>query len=199
MSGRHARSRVEARPRCAYTGLDEVDDASVLRVFLPAERRARALSAWDAEGRAGTARMHDYYLGGRDAHPVDMDTAEEALALAPELRDVALNNRAFLARAVRYLAHSGIRQYLDIGAGYPGPHSTAMRARAVIPDAQVAYVDCDRFVIAHLQALAVGEQPTLTRALRGDLRAADALLAHQQLRGFFLLVFAPLTFSSLGK
>lgn len=185
MSGRHARSRVEARPRCAHTGSDEADDVGVPRAFPLAETRARVLSAWAAEGRAGTARIHDYYLGGRDAHPVDMDTAEQVLAIAPELRDAARTNQAFLARAVRYLAHAGIRQYLDIGAGYPGPHSTAIQARDVIPDARVAYVDCDRFVVAHLQALAVSEQPTLTCALRGDLRAADDLLAHKQLHGFF--------------
>lgn len=185
MSGRHAHSRLDACPRCAYTGPGEAGDPSVLRALAATETRARTMPAWVVEGQAGTARMQDYYLGGRDAHPVDIDTAEQALALAPQLRDAAVANRAFLARAVRHLALAGIRQYLDIGAGYPGAHSTAVRARAVVPDARVAYVDCDRFVITHLQALAVGEQPALTRALLGDLRTADALLEHRQLRGFF--------------
>ncbi|WP_235488905.1 SAM-dependent methyltransferase, partial [Frankia sp. AvcI1] len=67
-----------------------------------------------------SARMYDYFLGGKDNFPADREAAEQSLAAFPNLRVVARENRAFLARTVRYLAGEvGIRQFLDIGTGIP--------------------------------------------------------------------------------
>ena len=72
-----------------------------------------------------TARMYDYFLGGKDNHEVDRETAEQALAIYPQIRALARENRAFLGRAVRFLAAQGIGQFLDIGTGIPSPGNTA--------------------------------------------------------------------------
>src|SRR5437588_10076643 len=84
---------------------------------------------------AHPARMYDYYLGGRDNYEVDRIAAEEVIAIVPTIREMAVANRAFLGRAVRFLAESGVRQFLDIGTGIPGPGNTNAVAREVAPDA----------------------------------------------------------------
>jgi hypothetical protein len=63
-------------------------------------------------------------------------------------------NRAFLARAVRYLvAECGIRQFLDIGTGLPTASNTHEVAQATAPDARIVYVDNDPIVLARARAL----------------------------------------------
>jgi hypothetical protein len=69
--------------------------------------------------RPSPAGIYDYLLGGQHHTAADRGAAENALALAPEARFAALENRAFLQRAVRYLAGQGVRQYIDLGSGYP--------------------------------------------------------------------------------
>ena len=57
-----------------------------------------------------TARLYDYFLGGKGNFPADRELAERVLADVPEVRLYARANRAFLQRAVRYLvAEAGIR------------------------------------------------------------------------------------------
>ncbi len=78
------------------------------------------------------ARAYDYLLGGKDNFPADRASAERVLAAAPEMRDTARSNRAFLVRAVRFLAEQGIRQFLDIGTGIPtspNVHEVAQQPR----------------------------------------------------------------------
>jgi hypothetical protein len=54
-------------------------------------------------------------------------------------------NRAFLGRAVRYLAaDAGVRQFLDIGTGIPTAGNTHQVAQAIAPESRVVYVDYDR-------------------------------------------------------
>ena len=53
---------------------------------------------------AHQARMYDYWLGGKDNFAADRKAAEEALAAYPGMARLARENRAFLRRAVRYLA-----------------------------------------------------------------------------------------------
>jgi hypothetical protein len=66
------------------------------------------------------ARMYDYYLGGENHFAADRETAERGLAGWKSGRIAARENRAFLGRAVRFLAaEAGIRQFLDIGTGLP--------------------------------------------------------------------------------
>src|SRR6202011_4755974 len=69
--------------------------------------------------RAHPARVYDYWLGGKDNFAADREAAELALQAYPQLAQAVQSNRAFLARAVRYLTGAGIRQFLDIGTGIP--------------------------------------------------------------------------------
>jgi predicted O-methyltransferase YrrM len=103
---------------------------------------------------AHPARVYDYWLGGTDNFPADREAAERVLAVTPGLRFRVRANRAFLARAVRYLAaEAGIRQFLDIGTGIPSANNTHEVAQAAAPDARVVYSDHDPIVLAHARAL----------------------------------------------
>ena len=101
-----------------------------------------------------TARIYDYLLGGHDHFPVDRETAELALAAVPTGRVSARENRAFLGRAVRYLAaEAGVRQFLDIGADLPSANNVHEVAQEADPRARVVYVDNDPAVLAHARTL----------------------------------------------
>jgi hypothetical protein len=128
--------------------------------------------------KASPARMYDALLGGSHNFEVDRRFAAEAVALVPDIATVALHNRAFLRRAVRFLLDAGIRQFVDIGAGIP----TAANTHELAPQAKVAYVDIDPVAVAHAEAI-LGDQPHAI-ALRGDLREPEALLAEPRLREF---------------
>ena len=86
---------------------------------------------------AHPARVYDYWLGGKDNFAADREAAERVLAATPGLRFRVQANRAFLARAVRFLAgEAGIRQFLDIGTGIPAANNTHEVAQAVAPDSR---------------------------------------------------------------
>jgi hypothetical protein len=90
------------------------------------------------------ARMYDALLGGKDNYPPDRDAVRRLLRVAPEARDSARANRAFLQRAVRYLAgEAGIRQIIDIGTGIPAAGNVHQVAGEIAPGTRVAYVDND--------------------------------------------------------
>src|SRR5882757_6708723 len=91
--------------------------------------------------RAHPARLYDYYLGGKDNYAADRAAARKVMAAFPQARKLALANRGFLVRAVRFLAEQGVRQYLDLGTGIPTSPNVHEVARQVVPDARVAYVD----------------------------------------------------------
>src|SRR6201992_2341447 len=98
-----------------------------------------------------TARMYDYYLGGKDNYPADRAAAERIIAMMPNgvVRTGAVQNRKFLMRVVRYLAEDlGVRQFLDIGTGLPTMNSVHQVAQAVAPDSRVGYVDHAPVVLA---------------------------------------------------
>ena len=103
---------------------------------------------------AHPARVYDYWLGGKDNFAADREAAERVLAIAPGLRFRVRADRAFLARAVRYLAtDGGVRQFLDIGTGIPTANNTHEVAQAVAPASRIVYVDNDPIVLAHARAL----------------------------------------------
>lgn len=121
------------------------------------------------------ARMYDFYLGGKDNLAVDREAAAQVLKAAPDAPAMARANRAFLGRAVRFLAEdAGIGQFLDIGAGLPTRENVHEVAQRVNPLADVVYVDHDPVVLAHARALlASGEH---THAAWGDLRDPKRIL-----------------------
>jgi S-adenosyl methyltransferase len=124
------------------------------------------------------ARIYDYFLGGKDNFPADREVAEQVLAIAPVTRAVLRDNRAFLRRAVRFLAsEAGIRQFVDLGSGLPTQGNVHEVAQAIAPDARVAYVDNDPIVVTHSRALLAGDS---TIAIHADLREPDAILGNPE-------------------
>src|SRR5215469_5962699 len=101
-----------------------------------------------------SARMYDYYLGGKDHYAVDRETALRAMESWPAVRTAVRENREFLGRAVRYLvAEAGIRQFLDIGTGLPSANNVHEVAQGVAPESRIVYVDNDPIVLTHARAL----------------------------------------------
>jgi hypothetical protein len=126
---------------------------------------------------ANQARIYDYLLGGTDNYEADRAAVEAVLKIAPEMGFTARENRAFLGRAVRYLAaEAGIRQFLDIGTGIPTAGNTHQVAQAVAPDARVVYVDYDPVVLAHARALLDSHEAGATQYIDADLRDVAAIL-----------------------
>jgi hypothetical protein len=124
------------------------------------------------------ARVYGYWLGGKDHYPADREVAEEVMRRRPQVVTGARANRAFLARAVRYLAaECGIRQFLDIGTGLPAPHSTHQVAQAIAPDSRIAYVDNDPLVLVHARALLTSAPQGSCDYVEADLRNTPAVLA----------------------
>jgi len=122
------------------------------------------------------ARIYDYLLGGQDNFAADRAAARHLAELSPEIGQVARANRAFLGRAVRFLAaEAGIRQFLDLGAGLPTNGNVHQVAEAAAAGARVVYVDNDPSVLAHAQALTSGDR---TAVIQADLRDPAAILAH---------------------
>ncbi|WP_043618929.1 SAM-dependent methyltransferase [Nonomuraea candida] len=127
------------------------------------------------------ARMYDYYLGGKDHFPADREAAEKIIAIVPEVRETARDNRAFIGKAVRVMAERGVRQFLDIGAGLPTQENVHQVAQRIVPDARVVYVDNDPIVLTHARALLADSPGTV--AVWGDITDPAAILADPEVAG----------------
>lgn len=132
---------------------------------------------------AHNARVWNYWLDGKDYFEVDRAAGDQVLAMHPGIVEVARADRAFLGRAVRFVAESGVRQFLDIGTGLPTAENTHEVAASVRPDARVVYVDNDPIVLTHARALLTSTPPAVTSYVDADahdpatiLRAAERTL-----------------------
>ncbi len=133
--------------------------------------------------RPHTARIYDYFLGGKDNFPADRVAAEQASAAFPNASLAARQNRAFMVRAIRHLAReAGIRQFLDIGTGIPTSPNVHEIAQAVTPQARVVYTDNDPIVLAHARALLASTPQGRTAYLDADLRDPQTILDAPELR-----------------
>ena len=130
---------------------------------------------------AHPARIYDYWLGGKDNFAVDREAGEQAIAANPHIRPAVRINRAFLARAVHYLAdEAGIRQFLDIGTGLPSANNTHQVAQRVAPDSRIVYVDNDPIVLNHARALLTSTPQGATAYLDADMRDTAAVLGQAE-------------------
>jgi O-methyltransferase involved in polyketide biosynthesis len=128
-----------------------------------------------------SARIWNYWLGGKDNYEADRLAGDAWLAEDPDMLDLARASRAFLGRAVRYLAtEQGVRQFLDVGTGLPTADNTHEVAQRAAPDARVVYVDHDPLVLAHARALLIGTPEGATRYIDADMRDTDALISGAQ-------------------
>jgi len=124
-----------------------------------------------------SARIWNYWLGGKDNYPVDREVGDEYRAIYPEIVQVARASRQFLARAVLYLAgEAQVHQFLDIGTGLPSFNNTHDVAQRVAPGTRVVYVDNDPVVLAHARALLTSTK-AVTAYVDADLHDPDEILA----------------------
>lgn len=128
------------------------------------------------------ARRYNYWLGGKDHFAADRASGDAIAEAFPVVVELARANRAFLRRAVRFLAASGVTQFLDIGTGLPAPENTHEVAQRIAPDSRVVYVDNDPIVMAHARALLHGDRRGRTAYLEADVRDPGSILGHPALR-----------------
>ncbi|HEY6596068.1 MAG TPA: SAM-dependent methyltransferase [Asanoa sp.] len=118
-----------------------------------------------------SARLWNYWLGGKDNFAADREVADQILAMVPEMVASARADRAYLGRVVRYLAGTeGIRQFLDVGTGIPTADNTHEVAQRVAPTSRIVYVDNDPMVLVHARALLTSHPDGRTDYLEADLR-----------------------------
>jgi O-methyltransferase involved in polyketide biosynthesis len=126
---------------------------------------------------AHSARIWNYWLGGKDHYPVDRRVGDQILEMFPHIAYLARADRAFLGRAVSYLiSEAGIRQFLDIGTGLPTADNTHEVAQRIAPECRIVYVDNDPLVLAHARALLTGTPPGATDYLDADLRDPEKIV-----------------------
>jgi hypothetical protein len=163
-----------------FSGLDKGVGGMV---FTAADDLAPDIDVSLDVSKAHPARMYDYYLGGKNHFAADRAVADKALAAWPSGRTGLRENRAFLGRAVRFLAaEAGIRQFLDIGSGLPAAHNVHEVAQAVAPSSRVVYVDNDSMVLTHARALLASAPEGRTAYVQADLRSPAEILASPVVR-----------------
>jgi hypothetical protein len=124
-----------------------------------------------------SARIWNYWLGGKDNYPADQEVGDQIAKMFPSIVAMARHDRAFLVRAVRYLAGEvGIRQFLDIGTGLPTMENTHEVAQRVASDSRIVYVDNDPLVLTHARALLTSTPEGACDYIDADLRDPDRIL-----------------------
>ena len=125
-----------------------------------------------------SARVMNFWLGGKDHYPVDRALGEQVESAFPEIVEVMRADRRFLLRSVAHLAgEEGIRQFLDIGTGLPTANNTHEVAQSVAPESKIVYVDNDPLVLTHARALLTSTEEGTTDYIDADLLDPQALLA----------------------
>ena len=125
-----------------------------------------------------SARIWNYWLGGKDNFAVDRELGEQLRHVYPAIADLARSDRQFLNRAVRYLAgEAGIRQFLDIGSGLPTVDNTHEVAQQAAPESRIVYVDNDPLVLLHARVLLTSGPEGATDYIEADFRDPEALIS----------------------
>jgi hypothetical protein len=118
-----------------------------------------------------SARIWNYWLGGKDNYEVDRMAGDQFVQAFPEIAVIARASRAFMGRAIRYLAaEEGVRQFLDVGTGLPTFDSTHEIAQQVAPESRIVYVDNDPVVLLHAETLLVSTPEGATDYIDADMR-----------------------------
>ncbi|MCI3935380.1 SAM-dependent methyltransferase [Streptomyces sp. AN091965] len=124
-----------------------------------------------------SARIWNYWLGGKDCYEVDRQVGDQICAANPGIIEIARAQRHFLVRAVSHLVEeAGVRQFLDVGTGLPTADNTHEVAQRLAPDARIVYVDHDPIVLTHAEALLTSTPEGATGYIDADLRDPDAIL-----------------------
>ncbi|MBO0873055.1 MAG: SAM-dependent methyltransferase [Pseudonocardia sp.] len=128
---------------------------------------------------ASSARVWDYWLGGKDNYPADRAAGDKFIEKYPEILTIAKQSRQMLIRVVRYLAgEAGVRQFLDIGTGLPTMQNTHEVAQSVAPESKIVYVDNDPLVLAHARALLTNTTDEgVTTYVHADVHEPERIIA----------------------
>lgn len=153
------------------------DEPAVPRTAHASDSAASSTTSDDASAIPGidvtvphSARIWNYWLGGKDHYAPDRIAGEEFKANFPGIVDAARAFRSFLFRGIRYLAgDAGVRQFLDVGTGLPTFDNTHEIAQRVAPETRVVYVDNDPLILAHARALLTSTPEGATSYLHADL------------------------------
>lgn len=125
-----------------------------------------------------SARIWNYWLGGKDNYPVDEEAGDAYTAVFPGIVTIARSSRAFLRRNITYLvSEAGIRQFLDIGTGLPTAQNTHEVAQQLAPETRIVYVDNDPMVLAHARALLYSTHEGATAYIDANVTDPDRILA----------------------
>ncbi|WP_235876670.1 SAM-dependent methyltransferase [Saccharopolyspora terrae] len=124
-----------------------------------------------------SARIWNYWLGGKDHYAVDREAGDAVIAHIPDIPEGARAERAFLVRAVRHLVKTeGLRQFLDVGTGLPTANNTHEVAQRLAPESRIVYVDNDPTVLAHARALLTSTPEGTTDYLDADMRRPEEII-----------------------
>ena len=143
-----------------------------------------------------SARIWNYWLGGKDHYAVDREDGDQFSAIYPGIVDIAVADRAFLGRVVRYLAgEAGVRQFLDVGTGLPTADNTHEVAQRVAAESRIVYVDNDPLVLAHARALLISAPQGSTHYVDADMSDTAAVLREA---GQWLDLTQPIALTFMG-
>jgi hypothetical protein len=144
---------------------------------MPQDGEEREMPGFDVTVPS-SARVWNYWVGGKDNFAADREAGEQILEAMPTLRAIAWRSRRFLIDVVRDLAaEHGIRQFLDIGTGLPTADNTHDVAQQAAPDARIMYADYDPVVLTHAKALLTSTPEGKTDYIQADVRDPDVILS----------------------
>ncbi len=129
------------------------------------------------QDQAHSARMYDYYLGGKTNYAVDREAAQAVIRLFPAIETIARVNRAYMHRAARYLAEQGVRQFIDVGTGIPTAPNLHEVVQDVAPECRVVYIDNDPIVLVYADELLTGTSEGRTCFVQADATGPEAVFA----------------------
>ena len=146
-----------------------------------------------------SARIWNYWLGGKDYYEVDKEAGDQFARLYPDIASLARAGRLFISRTVTCLARDfGVRQFLDIGTGLPTQDNTHEIAQRASPDARVVYVDNDPLVVAHARAMLTAFRPGTTDYIDADLNRPEEIISIARRKLDFRQPVAIMLMSVLG-
>ncbi|MBL1099483.1 SAM-dependent methyltransferase [Streptomyces coffeae] len=142
----------------------------------PAPGQANSQEAELGQNRAHSARMYDYYLGGKTNYAVDREAAEAVIRVFPAIEVTARVNRAFMHRVGRYLARQGVRQFIDLGTGIPTAPNLHEIVQQIAPHSSVLYLDNDPIVLVYADELLDGTPEGTTCYAEADVTRPEKVL-----------------------
>jgi hypothetical protein len=142
--------------------------------------RPTSTAPWPDLDAPNVARMYDCLLGGCLNFHSDRTAVRRLLDDVPQAATAARATRGFLAAAVRHLAATGIRQFIDVGTGLPMTPTVGEIAAAAGRPARVVYVDIDPVVVMHHRARMAARGDSI--AVLADVREPDQILGDPRVR-----------------